>query len=212
MSIVYKNLFPIEDLTLLIKHFDSQSYSHIQEYNNTLICKNKNLDYQVPNTPVYNIVRPRIQEILGDHNISCGSYKESYTPYSTHVDGRMRPDIVDGTITQIETGFNHDVAIIIPLSESPAFKTVTFKAYDAEYAGMGTALKEEWLHSSNELDLNEFDHIDYPVRQDLLKLELDTVFSWQMGDAFSWTRDQLHSSTNFAKHNLVKKFMILFIV
>jgi hypothetical protein len=211
MSMIYENIFSLKEIEILLKYFDTQPYTHIEEVNGVIRCKNKNLDYQIPNSLVHNIVRPKLQLLLGDHEISSGSYKESYFPYATHVDGRHRPDMLDGTIYQIETKLNLDIAVLIPLSENFNYKTVTFNAYDEKYNGMGTELKEEWLVSSNDLDLNEFDHIQESVRKNLVKLPLDKIFTWKIGSVFTWNRDQLHTSTNFAKHNLIKKFMILFI-
>ena len=211
MSTIYENIFSLKEIEILLKYFDNQPYSNIQEIDGVLWCKNKDLDYQIPNSLVHKIVRPKIQSLIGDHEINNGSYKESYFPYATHIDGPLLRGVLDDNIYQIETNLTHNISILIPLSENPVFKTVTFNIHDTKYNGMGSTLKEEWLISSNDLDLNEFDHIQEDVRKDIAKLPLDTIFHWKIGSVFTWSKDQLHTSTNFAKYNLNKKFMILFI-
>lgn len=207
-SKIYENLWTLEELTYLQSHFDSQLYTNTQEVNGVLWCKNKNLDYHVPDTPVYEIIRPKIQAILGDHEMANGAYKESHFPYSTHVDGYYRPDFKENII---DDHLNRDIAVLIPLVEGPHYNTVTFDCYDGAYEGMGEPFKSEWLSASNNLDLELFTHIRPEVRKDIPKLPLDKIYNWHLGSCFTWPRDQLHSSTDFAKHGLVKKFIVLFI-
>ena len=103
------------------------------------------------------------------------------------------------------------MAVLIPLVENEHFNTVTFKCYDSNYGGQGDPFKPEWLTSSNDLDLELFTHIRPEVRKDISKLPFDKMFNWKLGSCFMWPRDQLHSSTDFGKYGLLKKFMILFI-
>jgi hypothetical protein len=208
-STIYKNLWTIEEITYLQSHFDAQPYTHIQEINGVLWCKNKNLDYHIPNTPVYEIVKPKIQNILGNHEIANGSYKESYFPYAHHIDGYHRPDFKESF--QAKNTMEHDTAFLIPLVENTHFNTISFNCFDPYYETMGGKLKDEWLNSYNNLNLDDFDHISSEFRQDISKLPVDKIFNWKVGNAFSWKRDQLHASTNFAKYRLVKKFIIIFI-
>ena len=207
-SKIYKNLWTVDELTYLQKFFDQQSYTYIQEVDGILWCKNKNLHYHIPGSPVYKIIRPKLQEIFGNHEMANGCYKESYFPYATHVDGYNRPDFKENIISD---QLNHDVAVLIPFSENEHFNTITFNCYDSFYADMGGQLPTKWLTSSNDLDLNLFTHINPNVRKDIAKLPVDVLYNWQLGSCLTWGRDQLHSSTDFAKYGLMKKYIILFI-
>jgi hypothetical protein len=208
-SKIYQNIFSAAELTILQDHFDQKPFTHIQIENDVVWCKNKNLDYHIPNTPVYEIVKAKITEIIGEHNIASGSYKESYVPYRLHIDGSGRPDFKLNSISNLEP--NKDVAVLIPLNENKNFRTITFRCYDSTFP-KNSPLKNEWLNSANNLDLDYFTHINENDRKHIPLLPLDQIYEWKLGSCFLWPRSQLHTSTDFAKYGLIKKFMILFIV
>jgi len=50
-----------------------------------------------------------------------------------------------------------------------------------------------------------------PARSQLKRLPIDAVAEWKIGNVITWHKDQLHCSTNFAKYNLRKKMIVIFI-
>jgi hypothetical protein len=209
MSTIYENLFSSDEINSLLVDFNSKPITHKEIFIDTLWCENRNLDYHIPDTPVYNIVRPKIQEILGDHEMSMGSYKESFLPYGTHIDSYARSDFKN--VTKIKDAIEHDIAVLIPLTEHEKFNTISFDCFSEQFEGMNEPFDSNWLIGSNSLSLDDLDHIPMPVRETIPKLPVDKVFNWHIGSAFTWKRTQLHTSTNFAKYGLTKKFIVIFI-
>jgi hypothetical protein len=209
MSTIYENLFSIDEINSLILDFNSKSVTHKEIFNDVLWCENRNLDYHIPNTTVYNIVRPKIEKILGPHEISMGSYKESHWPYGTHIDSYASSNFKN--IYKIKDSIEHDTVVLIPLSEHEKFNTITFNCFSEHFEGMSEPYNLEWLNSSNDLVLDDLDHIPLVVRETIPKLSIDKVFNWRLGSAFTWKRTQLHTSSNFAKYGLTKKFIVIFI-
>ena len=212
MANIHKNLFNLKEITILQKYFDTKPYTNVQTVNGVLWCKNKNLDYHVPNTFVHSLVKPKIKALLGDHEMSMGSYKECVWPYGTHTDADARYDF-DG-IHRVKTTVEHNRSMVIPLCEGPYFNTIVFNCSDTNgnvFHGTSLPFRSEWLNSSNTLDLDTVDHIPLDVRSTMSKLPLDQLMPWALGDVLSWDRNQLHCSTNFAKYGLVKKFIVIFI-
>jgi hypothetical protein len=195
-SKVYSNIFPKQEINLIIDFFESKSIAAQDEYS-----KNKNLEYQIPEDFSYQLLNPRITEILGKHEFATGAYKECVKPYSLHVDAYKAHEGT-GTITTFATAKKHNKALLIPLVEGPGYKTVTFKCYSDT-----NQIKQEWLQGKNTLDFSEYSHCSNSITQ----LPVDVEYAWRLGDVLSWNRDQLHASADFTRFGVTKKFLILFI-
>jgi hypothetical protein len=202
-SRVYENIFTPEEIKILQRDQDVRPV--VLDTNGII---DKNLDYHIKHSISHKIIRPKINEIIGhNHDFSSGCYKEAHRPYQTHVDNSM----FQNKWYKFTTNFNHNSVVLIPLVEGPQFNTAFFNVWSDEDLGMGQLLPDQYLTESNNVDLNLFTHIKEPVRAQISKLSVDNIWSWKLGNVIVWNRNQLHSSTDFAKYGLVKKFAVLFL-
>lgn len=193
---VYHNIFSPEEIDLINKFYEPRPVAAEDYYS-----KNKNLEYHIPGDFSYQLLNPKITQLLGDHEFATGAYKECINPYGLHVDD-YRVHNATGTITTFATTQQHNKALLIPLVEGQYFKTVTFKCYCTD-----NKMRPEWYGDKNSLDLNEYCH----EKRDFARLPVDIEYIWSLGDVLAWQRDQMHMSSNFAIHGVTKKFLILFI-
>ena len=185
-----------QEINSIIQFFDDKPVV-AQDY----WSKNKNLEYQIPEDFSYQTLNPIITKILGEHEFATGAYKECLNPYGLHVDTYEQHEISD-SITSFSNIKKHNKALLIPLTEGPAYKTVTFKCYSTN-----NEIRQEWLQHKNTLDLQEFKHCERIITQ--LPVELE--YSWHLGDILAWDRNQLHASADFTRFGVTKKFLVLFI-
>lgn len=195
-SKVYSDVFTVKEIESIIKFYESKEIKATDQWSN-----NKYLEYQIPEDFSYQLLNPRITEILGEHEFATGAYKECVKPYAIHVDAYKTHEET-GTITTFATRKKHNRALLIPLVEGPGYKTVTFKCYSNT-----NQVKQEWLQDINTLDFAEFPHCS----NNITRLPVDVEYAWQLGDILSWDRDQLHASADFTRFGVTKKFLILFI-
>lgn len=204
MQKIFDNLFTQEEIALLSADCDSRP---IAAYNN-VVNINKNLDYQFEDSVSRQILKPKLDQIFGeDHIVAQGCYKINSLPLGTHIDN-------DGTLykwAKEDTPAKHETGMIIPLNESEHFCTVTFEVFSDTWHGMSELLPQELETGSNDFDLTKLDHIAEPARSQLRRFDISLVYNWNLGSAVTWHKNQLHTSTNFAKHGLEKKFILLFI-
>lgn len=198
------NLFSLEELALLSADCDARP---LAMYNN-VVNINKNLDYDFAGSVSNTILKPKLNTVFGtDHVVAQGCYKINSLPLGTHIDNA-------GTLyrwQQQDLEPRHQAGMIIPLNESEHFCTVTFDVHSDTWHGMSELLPAEHETGSNTFDLDRLDHIPEPARSQLKQFNIDHVFEWKLGDAVVWSKNQLHTSTNFAKYGLEKKFILLFI-
>jgi hypothetical protein len=196
-SAIYSNIFTKEEINSIIKFYESREIKARDYWSN-----NKYLEYQIPGDFSYQLLNPKLTEILGDHDFDTGSYKECIRPYGLHVD-TYDAHQETGIITNFSSANKHNRALLIPLVEGPAYKTVTFKCYTStnKYS------LSNWYKSKNSLNPLEFPH----EKRNLTLLPVDVEYSWRLGDIFAWDRDQLHISADFTQFGVTKKFLILFI-
>jgi hypothetical protein len=193
---VYTDVFSPEEIQSIIEFYSSKSIAAKDQYS-----KNKNLEYQIPEDFSYQMLNPKITELLGEHEFATGAYKECVQPYALHVDGYDAHEST-GTITTFATGKKHNAALLIPLVEGLGYKTVTFKCYSDN-----NNIKSEWLGNTNTLNFEEYQHCNRVIT----RLPVDIEYSWRLGDVLLWNRNQLHASANFTRFGVTKKFLILFI-
>jgi hypothetical protein len=204
------NVFTKKEIEDLLDFFEQQPIANIEKTNDVVRCYNKNLDYQIPGSFCNQIVRPKFDVIIGsDHSINTGSYKEGHLPYPLHFDTNQSH--YSKKFTQLNPESQYNCAVLIPLVESPFFKTVSFDIRYKENQSIMEVVTSNQTDIVNGLDLNEFDHINQDIIPYVPKLPVLEIFNWKIGDVFFWDRDLLHCSTNFQKHNLIKKFLIFFI-
>jgi hypothetical protein len=195
-SKVYTNIFSREEIDLINEFYGSRTVAAVDYWS-----KNKNLEYHIPEDFSYQLLNPKITQLLGEHEFATGAYKECVKPYAVHVDA-YKIHQGTGTITTFATVQKHNKALLIPLVEGPGYKTVTFKCYSDT-----NQIKQEWLQDKNTLDFSDYTHCNKNITQ----LPVDIEYSWRLGDVLSWDRDQLHASADFTRFGVTKKFLILFI-
>lgn len=206
----FENLFTIEEINALRQDQHRRPVAAIDQVGDATVI-NKNLDYHVAGSTTNDIIRPKLNQIIGhDHEFSTGCYKETCVPYQTHTDSRaVYEDFKQHH--DFSSRSKYDCAVLIPLNVDPEFRTVFFNIHSDDNLGMGEHIPEQYLTGHNELDLSWFDHMTDSARKQIPRMELDLVWSWKIGGALVWPRSQLHSSTNYAKFGLCKRFVIMFI-
>ena len=182
---------------MIIEFYESKEIKATDHWSN-----NKYLEYQVPEDFSYQVLNPKLTEILGDHEFDTGAYKECVQPYGLHVDAYKAHQDTN-TITSFSSAKKHNKALLIPLVEGPAYKTVTFKCYSST----NNYNLSNWYGDKNLLNTKEFGH----ERRNITLLPVDVEYSWRLGDILTWDRDQLHISADFTRFEVTKKFLILFI-
>jgi hypothetical protein len=196
-SKVYSNVFTKEEIDLIIEFYESKEIKARDQWSN-----NKYLEYHIPEDFLYQILNPKLTEILGEHEFATGAYKECIQPYCLHVDAYEAHQETN-TITSFSSAKKHNKALLIPLVEGPAYKTVTFKCYSST----NNYNLLDWYGDKNSLDATEFPH----EKNKITLLPVDVEYSWRIGDILTWDRDQLHISADFTRFGVTKKFLILFI-
>ena len=196
-SNIYPNVFTKDEIDSLIKFYKSKEVKATDYWSN-----NKYLEYQIPTDFSHQILNPKITKILGAHDFFTGSYKECIHPYGLHVDS-YEAHIETNTITGFSSVKKHNKALLIPLVEGSAYKTVTFNCYSL----VNQFDISKWHGEKNLLDPIEFLH----ETRDITLLPVDIEYSWRLGDILTWDRDQLHISADFTRTGVTKKFLILFI-
>lgn len=197
-------MFTATEIALLAQDCDRRPVAAMEGTSNI----NKNLDYQISGSVSNSIIKPKLDILFGEEcTVSQGCYKILSCPYGTHIDN-------DGYRQQHYT-HSHDAkfetAVLIPLIEDPRFCTITFDVFTDELHGISKILPAKFETGSNNFDLTELDHIPQPAREQISQFNIDTIFRWKLGSALTWHKNQLHTSTNFAKFGLVKKFIIIFV-
>jgi hypothetical protein len=179
---------------------------------------NKNLHYQIPISPFRALIEPKVKKIIGqDAVVSGSSYKECIHPYQLHFDTQTALDYYNRNDVEYQlfnTGTSrYNLVFLIPLVEGHEFKTAIFDVDDSlqKYSDGGSSLKLEWCESTNNLDINDYDHLPEEDLKNINKLSLIDEFTWKLGSVIIWDRNKLHCSSNFTKHNLIKKMIVLFI-
>jgi hypothetical protein len=212
---VYENIFSLKELQFLINWADNEPVSGFQGLDEIRkVDVNKSLHYDVPGSPANLIIRPKLSQIVGsNHRFVGGSYKELKTPYAPHIDNDAYMIYLSKTSdSNIPNNINSELAFLIPLVEDERFKTVLFDIDDQDlFLAMGDPMLEHWLGGENDLDINDFDHVPEPTRSQIKRLPVDYVAPWKLGSIIVWRRSQLHTSTNYAKFGLTKKFIIVFV-
>jgi hypothetical protein len=208
------NVFTADELTEIINHFRGQPVSQRFEPAET---DNKNLDYELEDSLVYRMIRPKISNLLGDdeHVFFAGAYKEYKVPYQLHID-----NTVPTASMVFESTKKHKTAFLIPLMEGEDLKTALFDVFlpvghafkvGAIMEDRVAELKPFLLNEKTELIVDEFDHIFDPLNEMLPYIPVDTIHSWKLGSVITWHFDQLHCSSNFKKNDITKKFIIIMI-
>lgn len=199
-SQIFENFLNTSNLKILYDYYKDRSYVETERG-----IKNKFLEYHITSDISYELLHDSIEKILPGHAFDTGSYKESIAPYGLHVDSFDQHDKI-GAMLGLDNRVDYtpyNAAVLIPLVEDKNFKTISFNIFSNRNV---TDYEKHKLTVANILTLDDVLH-DTKARF----LPIDKVFTWRLGDAFVWPRNQLHMSNNFIRYNLTKKFLILFL-
>lgn len=194
----YRNVLDQQDITALIEFYKLKPDAGTESY-----VVNKNFEYQIPEDFSYQLLHNKLERILGPHEFDTGAYKECLKPYPMHSDSPETHDSL-GNVTSFGHGKKLNLAVLIPLVEGDEFCTVVFDCFSK------SDLQTKRMATVNQLNREDFTHC---VDQwgTISHLPVLDVYRWRLGDVFVWDRQQYHVSTDFARHGLVKKFLIMFV-
>lgn len=203
MAQVYHNVLTAQEIQSIIDFYADQPDAATQDY-----VINKNLEYHIPDNFIYQLLNPKLQQILGDHEFDNGAYKECLKPYPLHVDTHYAHEQLD-TMTTFSSEHRHNAAVLIPLVEGDMYRTVAFNCY-AQDNNWYTDI-DAWRGERNVLQREHYQSSDDRTFDMLSHLPVDVDYRWRLGDVLTWKRDQLHVSADFASFGVTKKFLVLFV-
>jgi hypothetical protein len=203
MAQVFQNILTAAEIQSIVDFYADRPDAATQDY-----VVNKNLEYHIPEDFIYQLLNPKLNDLLGEHEFDNGAYKECMKPYPLHVDTHYAHEQLE-TMTTFGSKQRHNIAVLIPLVEGPQFRTVAFNCY-AEDNNWYTEI-DAWRSERNCLRRDDYRASDDRTFDMLAHLPVDIDYEWRLGDVLTWQRNQLHVSADFASHGLVKKFLVLFI-
>jgi hypothetical protein len=212
---IISNFLTTDDINLLSTYFDDKPYTveRTREYQgNTIIYnRHKNSEYELTDGLVHQIIYPKLEKIIGPHAMDNGSFLESHYPYSIHLDTHQ---------TYAEKQFqchnnnylNH--AVLISLNDDPSFKTVMFD-YFADILDY-TQTPSESTNTVNTMADPKYADLDFshmlPHQIEFIRsVKITNVYSWKVGSAVIWPRNQLHASSNYYPSGKQKKALVFFL-
>jgi hypothetical protein len=202
-AVVYKKIIPTEVIDSIIKFYDNEP----EVYSESGII-NKNLEYHIPENFIFQTLNPYLVQLLGnDHEFSTGAYKSSNKPYIIHVDSRVQFDKY-GTMSFDSGKVKQNKAVLIPLVEGPEFRTIVFDK-QSDLNPVASELEEHRTNIKNHLIPEDFTHEKMFNIINYLPIQID--YQWELGDVMTWERNQWHISSNFARFNKIKTFLVLFV-
>lgn len=204
-SQAFHDLFTLDEINLLRQ---DQCHRPVTLWNEKLQQADKSLDYHLPQSVVRRVIKPKLDSIIGaDHEFSMGCYMQALKPLPTHIDNYASMTRHHG----FSYARQYQCSVLIPLAEDPEFRTVIFDVLSEDDLGMGQPLPAQFLTGSNDLDLTWFSHVPEAARCQIPQLPLQMIYQWKLGSMVIWPRTALHTSTDFGKFGLQKKWVIIFI-
>jgi len=189
--------------------YSKTKYTMDDQDNEVIQYRNKNLDLQLSTSLVAKILNPLILQTFGQLP-THGSLLESHYPFGLHVDTVKSFDNKEYESLHQEY---IDISFLIPLNQGPGHQTVFFDYF--------SELIDDDLKSASaktlQLDIPKFQGVEdlshlTNAERHLLN-ENNIVASdyetWQIGNAFTWPRRQLHCAGNFYTQG-VKEAITLF--
>lgn len=179
-----------------------------------IVYKNKNLDLELEDGCVAKIITPKIMKLVGRLPKSS-ALLESHHPFGLHVDTVttfVNKDI-DSECDFPETNlFFDNLAFLIPLTEDKDQQTILFDFYsddldlDRPKDKLPYALPTpvyDGVHDLGNLD-SEDRHLLHHYN-----ITVSDCFTWKIGHAFTWPRNQLHCAGKYFQSDL-KQALVLF--
>ena len=189
--------------------YSKTKYTTDNQDNKVIQYRNKNLDLHLSTSLVAGIKTSSIMQTFGQLP-TPGALLESHYPFGLHVDTVKSFDKKG-----YESLHNEyiDISFLIPLNQGPGHQTVFFDYF--------SDLIDEDLKTAStktlQLDIPKFQgvedlsHLTNAERHLLNEhnIGVSDYETWQIGNAITWTRNQLHCAGNFYTQGL-KEAIILF--
>ena len=171
--------------------------------------RNKNIDFHLNESVVRQIVYPKLLTIVPGAVPTHSAFLESHYPFSLHIDTVQTFNSKNLPSTAQDS---NDRAVMITLNESPDFQTVFFDLYlddiDRCYNEIPTMVEDLPVPIYD--NVSDLSHLPNKARN-LLSYHCSKAqaFTWKKGMALSWSRRQLHCSSNFYNKG-IKQALIMF--
>lgn len=212
---IVRNVLTSHEVGFLLSYYNSKPYTaeNIREYQGQKIINNRHKDseYDIPTSPVHQLIYPKLKEIIGLHQMDGGSLLESHFPFQMHLD--THKTFEDNQFYQhTETSKCLDIAVLISLNEDPSFKTVMFD-YCADTIDLTQIPSEGNMNIQESIECADvtLDHFTSQQLEFIKNLKISSVYNWSAGSVIVWPRRQLHCSSNFYSSGKQKKAIVLFL-
>lgn len=201
-----------KEVDVIMRWADKKDYSG-EKFKNTangpvLQYRSKTLDFQLPHSVVRRIVQPKLNQLFGrEVEVVNGKFLEGHYPVGLHIDS-SEAFYNKGFMA---TGDEQDrQAMLIALDGDPNFQTVYFDFFADQFKlDHDDVAMPDPLYRIGDVDLGHFlkQEVDFIDRNNI---KFDDCYTWEVGGAIYWPRNQLHSSNNFSDTKRLKHALILF--
>jgi len=207
------NFLTVDEINFLLSYYDNKPYTSEKttEYQGHNIVKNrhKDSDYNLVDGPIYQLLHPKLEKLLGSHILDSGAVLESHYPYQPHIDSRKR--FTDKFYQHNTDEKCVDTAVLISLNEDPSFKTIIFDYFSKSLdLTQVPELKNNNITASSVKDNIDLTHFTDQELKFVDNLKISNVYNWKVGGLVTWNRNQLHCSSNFYSSGLQKKALVFF--
>jgi hypothetical protein len=211
----YPEFLSADEVKIILDWLDHREYTKektmlLEGTGEIVKYRNKNTDFQLPDSLIREIVYPKLQRLFNDPTPTHNTFLESHYPFGIHLDTVSTFERKNFTKTSSDT---NERAVLIALNQSPSFRTVFFDFYaddlDEYYQNVPNidALAPEFI-APQEIDLSHLTNKELNLLSHY-NIELAGSCPWETGMAISWSRRQLHCSSNFYTKG-VKKALVMF--
>ena len=209
--IIYDNVFTQQDIDQLVDYYKDQPISSVKNLPDGRLLRNiKNSNYNLEDQAPYKIIHDKLEDNIGPHHFTGGHWLDSHQPYQLHIDNIVSFKSRD--IPVYESELHKNYGLLIPLVENKHFCTMFFNHYLKD-------MSEGWMEglvkdNAQQLSTDTIDLLGHHTLKELESIkhfQLDGIAEWKIGRVIVWDRNQLHCSSNFAKFNLNKQAVVLWV-
>jgi hypothetical protein len=148
-------------------------------------------------------------------SVGCGKFQRCHIPFGLHMDSK--PKHTNNNPKFSENWKTEGRALLVPLNQGPELYTVfwdkhyhTVQEQNNDFLAFSKLANDQIKNNGiGELYDLEFSWGD-KTKKLYNHLEVDNVFSWKLGNAATWGRNQLHASTDFTKYAAYKDCLTIF--
>jgi len=206
---IIDNAISISLLEELIEFYDTQPISNVRYRDNGDIFRYmKHPLYDDHQLLPYQILNPILNSLIGEHAFDGGHYLDAIWPFTAHFD--TNEIFKSRNILTHDCKNSSNLGILIPFSENKNFRTVFFDYFLEHESKKKLSIPDNPTENDPSL-MEMLDHHSDEEFQILKYIPVSDVAEWRMGSIIVWPRHQLHCSSNFAKFNLTKQALVLWV-